>query len=150
VINDALGETRPAGTHSDSTTSRVNNGCEPLVEYLLFSGEARLTAPIVGPTDFAKQFPQRGPRDSKGRSLRDLDLKTRLLRYPLSYLIYSPTFDGLPDLAKQRVYRRLWDVLSGTDTAKEFAHLSPEDRKAIVEIVRETKSDVPAYWKRGR
>jgi hypothetical protein len=150
VINDALGETRPAGTHSDSTTSRVNNACEPLVEYLLFSGEAKLTAPIVGPTDFAKEFPQRGPRDAKGRSLRDLDLKTRLLRYPLSYLIYSPTFDGLPDLAKQRVYRRLWDVLSGTDTAKEFAHLSAEDRKAIVEIVRETKADVPAYWKRAR
>jgi len=128
----------------------VNNACEPLVEYLLFSGEAKLTAPIVGPTDFAKQFPQRGPRDSKGRSLRDLDLKTRLLRYPLSYLIYSPTFDGLPDLAKQRVYRRLWDVLSGTDTAKEFAHLSADDRKAIVEIVRETKSDLPAYWKRAR
>ena len=150
VINDALGEQRAAGTHSDSTTSRVNNACEPLVEYLLFSGETRLTAPIVGTSDFAKEWPQAGPRDSKGRSLRDLDLRTRLMRYPLSYLIYSPTFDGLPDMARQRVYRRLWDVLSGTDTSKEFSHLSAEDRQAIVEIVRETKKNVPAYWKRGR
>jgi hypothetical protein len=150
VINDALGEQRAAGTHSDSTISRVNNACEPLVEYLLFSGETKLTAPIVGTSEFVKEFPQAGPRDSKGRALRDLDLKTRLLRYPLSYLIYAPTFDGLPDMAKQRVYRRLWDVLSGTDTAKEFAHLSDEDRQAIVEIVRETKKEVPAYWKRAR
>ena len=150
AINDALGETRPAGTHNDSTISRVNNACEPLVEYLLFSGEAKLNGPIVGPTDFVKTFSQPGPRDSKGRSLRDLDLKTRLLRYPLSYLIYAPTFDGLPDLAKQRVYRRLWDVLSGADTAKEFSHLSADDRQAIVEIMRETKSDLPAYWKRSR
>ena len=150
VINDALGEQRAAGTHSDSTISRVNNACEPLVEYLLFSGETKLTAPIVGTSDFAKEWPQAGPRDSKGRSLRDLDLKTRLMRYPLSYLIYSPTFDGLPDMARQRVYRRLWDVLSGTDAAKEFAHLSAENRQAIVEIVRETKKDLPAYWKRGR
>jgi hypothetical protein len=48
------------------------------------------------------------------------------------------------------VYRRLWAVLSGTDTSKEFAHLSAEDRQAIVEILRETKKDLPAYWKRAR
>lgn len=146
VINDALGEKRPPGTHSASTMSRVRNASDPLVEYLLFSGETKLTSPIVGTSDFATEFPQRGPRDSKGRSLRDLDLKTRLPRYPLSYLIYSPTFDGLPDLAKQHVYRRLWGVLSGTDTSKDFAHLSAEDRRAIVEILGETKKDLPAYW----
>ncbi|HEV2293716.1 MAG TPA: hypothetical protein VGR35_07660 [Tepidisphaeraceae bacterium] len=149
VINDALGETRAPGTHNDSTMSRIRNGCEPLVEYLLFCEEAALTAPITGTSDFAKEFPRRGTRDAKGRSLRDLDLKTRLLRYPLSYLIYSPTFDGLPELAKQRVYQRLWAVLSGADTSKQFAHLSPEDRRAIVEILRETKPDLPAYWKRS-
>lgn len=146
VINDALGETRPPGTHNDSTMSRIKSACEPLVEYLLFSGEIKLTAPIVGTSEFAKEFPQRGPRDTRGRSLRDLDLKTRLLRYPLSYLIYSPTFDGLPELAKQRVYQRLWAVLSGMDTSEEFAHISAEDRRAILEILRETKTGLPAYW----
>jgi hypothetical protein len=147
VINDALGEQPAPGTHSDSTMSRVRNACEPVVEYLLFANEVPLTAPIVGTSNFAKEFSQRGPRDSKGRSLRDLDFKTRLMRYPLSYLIYSPAFDGLPDLAKERVYRRLWDVLSGIDTSKQFANLSGADRQAIVEIVRETKLDLPAYWK---
>lgn len=147
VINDALGETRPPGTHNDSTIRRVKTACEPLVEYLLFAGETKLTSPITGSSNFAEEFPQRGPRDAKGRSLRDLDLKTRLLRYPLSYLIYSPTFDGLPDLAKQHVYQRLWAVLSGTDTTEEFAHLSSEDRQAILEIVRATKPNVPDDWK---
>ncbi|MGB7157021.1 MAG: hypothetical protein WBD40_03075 [Tepidisphaeraceae bacterium] len=147
IINDALGETRPPGTHADSTMSRVRNAAEPLVEYLLFSGEAKLTSPIVGTSNFAKDFPARGPRDAKGRSLRDLDFKTRLMRYPLSYLIYSPTFDGLPDLARARVYQRLWDVLSGADTSKPFAHLRAEDRQAIIEIVRQTKRDLPDYWR---
>jgi hypothetical protein len=147
VINDALGEQRPAGTHSDSTMSRVRNACEPLVEYLLFAEETKLAAPISGTSTFANDFPSRGPRDSKGRSLRDLDLQTRIMRYPLSYLIYSPTFDGLPELARTHVYRRLWAVLSSPDTDPKFAHLAAEDRKAIIEIVRDTKADLPAYWK---
>ena len=46
---------------------------------------------------FHPTFPQRGPRDRKGRSLRDFDFKTRLFRYPLSYMIYSAQFDALPD-----------------------------------------------------
>ncbi len=147
VINDALGETRAAGTHSDSTMSRVRNACEPLVEYLLFSGEAKLTSPIVGTSEFAREFPTSGPRDSRGRSLRDLDCNTRLMRHPLSYLIYSPTFDGLPDLARRHVYQRLWEVLGGNETKKEFAHLSAVDRRVILEIVRETKTNLPESWR---
>jgi hypothetical protein len=150
VINDALGETPAEGTHSDSTMSRVRNACEPVVEYLLFANETPLTGQITGTSDFAKEFPLRGPRDSKGRSLRDLDFKTRMMKYPLSYLVYSDAFNGLPELAKSHIYRRLWAVLSGTDTSKPFAQLTPEDRTAIVEILRETKSDLPAYWKRGK
>lgn len=148
VINDALGETRADGSHSDSTMSRVRNACDPAAEYLLFANETPLAAPITGTSDFAKEFPQRGPRDSKGRSLRDLDFKTRMMKYPLSYLIYSPAFNDLPELAKTHIYRRLWSVLSGRDTDKQFAHLTPEDRTAIIEILRETKPDLPAYWKR--
>lgn len=53
-----------------------------------------------------------GPRDRIGRSLRDLDLQERLLRYPFSYMIYSEahaileilrdTKPGLPDYFFQR------------------------------------------------
>ena len=60
---------------------------------MLFSGEAVLTDPVAGTSGFAADFVKQGPRDRQGRSLRDLDLKKRLIRYPLSYVIYSPSFD---------------------------------------------------------
>ena len=91
-------------------------------------------------------FPGKGPRDTKGRSLRDLDLEHRLLRYPCSYMIYSALFDALPAPAKDAVYARLWDILSGKDRDKRYARLSPADRSAIIEILRETKKGLPSYF----
>jgi hypothetical protein len=87
-----------------------------------------------------------GPRDRRGRSLRDLDLTTRLLRYPCSYMIYSAAFDGLPTVVREAIYRRLWHVLSGRDRSPRYASLSVEDRRAIIEILRETKPDLPDDW----
>ena len=73
--------------------------------------EASLPGPIAGPTEFARTFASKGPRDPKGRSLRDLQSTDRLMRYPCSYLIYSEPFDALPAEAKTLVYKRLWEVL---------------------------------------
>jgi len=42
---------------------------------------------------------------------------------------------------------RLHGVLTGKDTAKEFEHLSKADRTAVLEILRDTKPGLPAYWK---
>jgi hypothetical protein len=145
-FNKELG--RPADYRSESTLSRIKNAGEPVVKYLLMGEEAQLTDPVKGTSGFAEEFVQRGPRDRHGRSLRDLDLKRRLFTYPCSYLIYSEAFDALPAPVKDYVLRRLWDVLSGTDTSKDFAHLSTEDRKAILEILRETKPNLPEYWTR--
>src|SRR5262249_53739144 len=133
--------------HSENTTSRVKNAGEPLVKYLLFSGEAALTEPVRGTSGFAAEFARRGPRDGKGRSLRDFDLRRRLVAYPCSYVIYPPAFAGLPGPVKDYVYRRLWEVLTGKDTGADFAHLSAADRQAILEILRATKPDLPDYWK---
>ncbi len=146
-LNKALG--RPADYHSESTTSRIKNACEPLVKYLLFSGAAPLTDRVQGTSGFAEEFAHRGPRDAQGRSLRDFDLERRLFKYPCSYLIYSASFDALPAPAKEQVLRRLWEVLTGKDTSADFAHLKPEDRKAILEILLATKKDLPVYWKAG-
>ena len=114
---------------------------------MLFSGEAKLTDRVQGTSGFAEEFARRGPRDPRGRSLRDFDLRRRLFAYPCSYLIYSAAFDGLPAPVKEYVYRRLWEVLSGKDTSDDFAPLSAGDRRAVVEILRVTKSDLPDYWK---
>ena len=129
---------RPASFRSESTTSRIKSACEPLVRAMLFSNESRLTAPVTGTTPFARDFALAGPKDPQGRSLRTLDLKTRLFRYPCSYLIYSDAFHGLPAESKEYVYRRLWEVLDGRDAAKEWSHLTPADRLAVREILLAT------------
>lgn len=109
-----------------------------VVDYMLFVDEAPLNG-IKGTSGFAEQFGGLGPRDSKGRSLRDLDLQRRLFRYPCSYMIYSEAFDALPDVARNAVYSRLLHVLNGGDMSAKYRHLSPSDRQAILEILRETK-----------
>jgi hypothetical protein len=143
-INKALD--RPLDYRSETTISRIKSAGEPLVKYMLFSREAKLTEPIKGTSSFAEEFSRKGPRDKQGRSLRSLDLQNRLFTYPCSYLIYSTAFDALPAEMKEYVYGRLWSVLNDKDTGDEFAHLSAADRQAILEILRATKSDLPKKW----
>ena len=140
VMNSAL--ERPADYQSESTQRRVAAAGDKLLTYLLFCDECALTAPVSGDGEFRRTFEQRGPRDREGRSLRDLDLTTRLLKYPCSYLIYSEAFDRLPPPVHEYVVGRLHNVLTGADEDPAFAHLSAEDRAAILEILSETKPDL--------
>ena len=128
------------------TRDRINGEIEEMVGYMLFADEEPLKQPVAGVSTFTKSFATRGPRDAKGRSLRDFDLQKRLFRYPLSYLVYSAAFDGMPEMVRSRVYERLYDVLTGKDKSQTFAGISPEDREAVLEIVRETKPKLPDYW----
>jgi hypothetical protein len=144
-INKALG--RPADERSESTRSRIRSFGEEVVQYMLFRDETRLTDRIEGTSSFAADFVRRGPRDSKGRSLRDFDLETRLFRYPCSYLIYSRAFDSLPGEMKEYVYQRLWEILSGQGTGKDDHYLAAPDRHAILEILQETQPGLPKSWK---
>jgi hypothetical protein len=102
-----------------------------------------LKDPVKGVSTFAETFPKRGPHDKTGRSLRDFDLEKRLFRYPLSYMIYSEIFDVLPPAAKLRISQRFYAVLTGNDSSEKFARLSAADRRAILEILRDTKPDWP-------
>ncbi len=132
---------RPPGALTETPVS-VEAAARELVDYLLFVDEAPLESPVQGTAGFAERFEQQGLRDRFGRSLRQLDLRTRLLRYPCSYLIYTPAFDALPSNGKDAVYRRLLDVLSGTDTNPRYQRLSRDDRQAVLEILRDTKLDL--------
>jgi len=135
------------GTLDSEGSERIDGDVEAMVRYMLFADETRIYEPIQGVSSFTKTFPERGPRDRQGRSLRDFDLHTRIFKYPLSYMIYSETFDAMPDVVRERVYRRLYDVLTNKDQSKTVARLSEGDRRAILEIVLETKPGLPAYWK---
>jgi hypothetical protein len=145
AINKALGE--PVDKLSESAVRRINNASEELVEYMLFSGEAAITEPIRGTSGFSESFAKGAPRDSKGRSLRDLDLTSRIFRYPCSYMIYSEAFDNMPPLARERILRRVWEVLKGKDVSPAFKHLSSTDRQNIFDILTATKKDLPSWWK---
>jgi hypothetical protein len=117
------------------------------VRYLLFVEEAPLTAKVTGASTFQADFEKLGRKDSKGRSLREFDLSGRMFKYPCSYLIYSEAFDSLPSPVKEKVYARLFDVLTGKESSEAYEALSSDSRRAILEILAETKSDLPDYWK---
>ncbi|MFN0086746.1 MAG: hypothetical protein ACKVX9_15255 [Blastocatellia bacterium] len=130
-----------------STERRIRSASDELIEGLLLLDEAMLSAPVRGVSGFAEAYASGGPVDSQGRSLRQLDLRRRLFRYPCSPLIYSEAFDNLPPEAREHIYRTLLEVLRGKETGARFARLSAEDRQAVREILLATKPNLPGYWR---
>ena len=124
----------------------VDEAAVELVDYLLFVDEAPLPPGVAGGSGFSELFSARGPRDGRGRSLREISLDGRLFRYPCSYMIYTAAFDALPETALDAIYRRLWAVLSGEIGDSPYDRLALADRQAIVEILRDTKPALPDYF----
>ena len=135
------------GEVTDAVRAQFEKPAEQLVRYILFANEAPLEDRVVGTSGFAEEFAAKGPRDSRGRSVRDFDLQKRIFRYPCSYLIYSEAFDAIPAPAKEFIYRRMLDVLTGREQGPEYAALSSEDRRAVLEILVATKPGLPEEWK---
>jgi len=140
----ALSET-PSRFH-DPDVPKLNDTVKELVDYLLFIDEAPLASKIEGTSGFTKKFSGQGPKDRKGRSFRQFDLQHRLMRYPCSYMIYSEAFDALPGEVKQAIYKRMWQILSRQERGGKYARFSFSDRRAVVEILRETKIGLPTYF----
>ncbi len=133
------------GLANTAAAQRIDATVERLLRYLLFADEQRLTCPVAGSSGFADWFQARAAvekqLDSHGRSLRDLDLVTRIFKYPCSYLIYSPAFDGLPSSVLERIQVRLSAILNAPAAPEGYEHLSDQDRRQIWEILRDTKPD---------
>jgi hypothetical protein len=146
TLNKELGLAPDA--NSETTLRRIKSVGDPLIRYLLFSEEAKLTDKVKGTSTFAADFAKKGRRDKKGRSLRDFDLQRRLFKYPCSYLIYSEAFKQMPAATKDYVFQRIYDVLTDRHYGGGFGHLNADDRRAIREILRDTISDLPDYWRK--
>jgi len=123
---------------------------EPLLRQMLFVDAVQFAQPIRGSAGFEKAFEARGPRDAQGRSLRQLDLQTALFRWPVSFLIYAPAFDSLPQLARDYLYGRLLQVLQGHDAKLTLDRYSAADRAATLELLQATKPEFAAYVARMR
>lgn len=151
-VREALARAGGSGSNSGSEIElapevrmRLEEHLDNLVNGMLFVNAATYSEKIAGNSGFDKWFEARGPRDGRGRSLRKLDLTTRLFTYPLSYVVYSAAFDALPAYAKDYVYGRFADVLGGQDGDAAFAHLSPADRRTVQEILLATKPDYAKF-----
>lgn len=136
------------GNVRDWSDERIAKAADLLLGYMLFRDEQPLKGKVTGTSSFAEEFPRQGPRDRKGRSLRELDLKKRLFVYPCSYLIYSSTFDGLPLEMKEVIWRRLDQILAGEDRSAFFRDMQAADREAVREILLDTKPEFRRWVKR--
>ena len=95
---------------------------------------------------FAAAYAKTRKADAKGRSLRDLDLRTRLFRYRCSPLIYSESFTHLPRQLREITLLRLSAGLRAFPPSPAFGHLEESERVAIHEILTATLPDLPAGW----
>lgn len=144
ALNRELNE--PVGHRWPSTNTVLDAAANAIVECFLFCDEAKLSASLEGTSGFAAEFTARGPTDARSRSLRQFDLESRLFKHPCSYLIYTDSFDALPEEVRERFWSRMAAVLSGTDQSETFVHLTTADRTAIREILAATKRGAPAEW----
>jgi hypothetical protein len=133
---------RLAEEGGDVDDARLAELIEPLVGAMLMQDEAPLADAISGGSGFREHFESLGPFDASGRSLRQLDLETRLFRYPLSYLIYSDGFNALPGRVRGAVHERLKAILAATPADDQFSTLTTSDRAAIAAVLAGTLPDV--------
>jgi hypothetical protein len=100
-----------ADARVDFSRGELRDLVHDTADYLLFADEPALPSAVRGVSGFADVFAAAGVRDRAGRSLRDLDLQTRLFRYRCSYMVYSPAFDALPNEARAALYARMREIL---------------------------------------
>lgn len=134
-----------SGDNPEWRRKRVELAGEMLLEYMLFRNEAPLNGKATGSSGFGREFVQVGPKDSRGRSLRQFDLERRIFRFPCSFLIYSPAFEGLPQVMKDYLWPRLAQILRGEDQSPTYVEMSLVDRRAVLEILKDTKPEFAAW-----
>jgi hypothetical protein len=131
---------------TEESGQRLQDAVNALVDYLLFVDEAPLPSRIIGTSGFREKFEALGPFDRRGRSIRQFDLRQRMMRYACSYMIYSKAFDALPSTARESVYARMWYILAGRSEEGKYARVPPAEREAVIEILGDTKRDLPRNW----
>ena len=149
IVRQAIHDTARQGKGSNdvpgSFTRTLSLATEQVINHLLFADEAPIGGKsITGDGAFVKSFSSRGVSDSKGRSLRNFDLKNRMFRHRCSYMIYSRSFSGLPGVLRKSIYQRLQEILAPKTPLKDYDYFVPGERSAILEILKETLPEFKA------
>ena len=126
------------GKLSSEQETEMDGQARIVARYMMFSDEAALPAGgIVGDEAYRADFLKNRRVASNGSSLKDFDLKARLFKHRCSYMIYSPVFEALPGVLKQRIY---------SEMGKELAALPRAESAMIRKVLKETLTDLPANW----
>jgi len=133
-----------AGGRASTADGTLRPLINELADYLLFANEAPPSIALTPRPGFAERLAAGVPKDRRGRSCAELDLVDRMLRYPCSYMVYSPAFDALTTDVRQSVYQRMLDTLSRRDPRDERSTGFLENRRAVLDILRDTKPDFAA------
>lgn len=134
------------GKLASEDTAELNDLATALVRYVLFAEEAKLPAPVQGDGSYVRDFTALKKATRAGLSLRELDLRTRLLKRRCSYMIYSSLWDGMHPLFKQSVEAKLWNALQENSADRAFAYLPAPEKREIRQIIKETKTGLPSWW----
>lgn len=125
----------------------LEGAIQDLVGQLLFAGEFKLESPVQGSGQFRADFERQGPRSPDGRSLREMDMRTRMFRHPLSYMVYSRAFQALPEELRTKVWSGIYQIVNNPMFSPGFEGLTSKDKEAIREIVTQTIKPLPDFWK---
>ena len=132
---------------SDSTRRRIKHACDKALVYMFFEDEAELPRLDYQASPFATTFHQRGPQDSKGRSLYQLRMNRRMFRYPFSYIVYTDAFNELPQEALDYIWPEIERILDPSFRHEDYPYLSRREKSAVKEILMETHPMAVKYWK---
>jgi hypothetical protein len=146
VVRQLLHEGK--GRVANAAMPVVEKHAEELARYILFVDEAKLPQEgIGGDPEFVRDFLRNKRQASTGASLKDLDLRTRMLRHRCSYMLYTDSWQKLPQVLKDRVYYKMAEGLRDVNPNAAFNHLPSDEKRAIRNILKETLSGLPSWWR---
>lgn len=128
---------RGQGSLAEADRVLLRKLARELARYSLFVDEAPLPpGGVAGDPSFKKAFLASRRGDSRGRSLKDLNLRDRLFEHRCSYMIHSELFGDLPNVFKTMVWAEIREALEGRSSLG--AALPPAERAAICDILDAT------------
>lgn len=135
------------GLLSAASKAEIEERAQELARYIVFADEAKFPSQgIVGDPAYTTDFLRDRKVTKAGLSLKDLDMKTRIFKHRCSFMLYTDTWKETPRELKDRVYFHMASYLRDQPDA-QHAHLAPAERRAIRDILKETMTDLPAWWR---
>jgi len=144
VMDELLKRDEPI---SDSTARRIKHASDKVLKYMFFADQADIPKIEISDSAFAQTFHAREPRDSKGRSLYQLRANRRMSRYPSSFIVYTDTFNDLPQDVLDYIWAEIERILDPTIRHEGYSHLSRSEKTVIKKILLETHPSATEYWK---